>query len=72
MPIDSCVVDTNILLRIARYPAPQHEIIRNAVAKFKTNGTALFYTQQSIVELWNVMTARAGRPLPHVTPLARH
>jgi len=62
MAIDSCLVDTNILLRIARYPAPQHEVIRNAVAKLKTNGTALFYTQQNIAELWNVMTARAVAP----------
>lgn len=56
MAIDSCLVDTNILLRIAKYPVPQNELIRNAVAKLKTDGATLHYTQQNIAELWNVMT----------------
>ncbi len=59
--IHSCLVDTNVLLRIARYSAPQHQLIQNAVAKLKIDGTSLHYTQQNIAELWNVMTRPTAR-----------
>ena len=61
MKIDSCLLDTNILLRIARPSVPEYQIISTALAKLATNGTSLHYTQQNIAELWNVMT----RPAEH-------
>ncbi len=56
MPIPSCLVDTNILLRIARRSDLQHKLIDAALAKLALAGTALHYTHQNIAELWNVMT----------------
>jgi predicted nucleic acid-binding protein len=58
MMIDSCLLDTNILLRIARPSVPEYQIISTAVAKLAETGTSLHYTQQNIAELWNVMTRR--------------
>jgi predicted nucleic acid-binding protein len=56
MDISSCLVDTNILLRIARRSDPQHKLVDGAVAKLALAGTTLHYTHQNIAELWNVMT----------------
>ena len=61
MAIDSCLVDTNILLRIARRSDPQHKLIDAALAKLSLSGTTLYYTHQNIAELWNVMTRPATR-----------
>jgi hypothetical protein len=55
MAIASCLIDTNILLRIARLSDPQHNLICATVAKLADEGTALYYTHQNIAELWNVM-----------------
>lgn len=59
MAIASCLVDTNILLRIARRFDPQHKTVDSALARLAEQGTILHYTHQNIAELWNVMT----RPL---------
>src|ERR1700693_1593990 len=56
MAIPSCLVDTNILLRIARRSDPQHKLIDTALAKLASEGTTLHYTHQNIAELWNAMT----------------
>ncbi len=61
MVIASCLVDTNILLRIARRSDPQHKLIDAAVAKLALEGTTLLYTHQNIAELWNVMTRPVAR-----------
>jgi predicted nucleic acid-binding protein len=61
MAIASCLVDTNILLRIARRSDPQHQLIDDALAKLALEGTDLHYTHQNIAELWNVMTRPATR-----------
>ena len=61
MAIASCLVDTNILLRIARRSDPQHKLIDAALAKLSLAGTTLHYTHQNIAELWNVMTRPAAR-----------
>ena len=61
MAIASCLVDTNVLLRLARKPDPQYQIVNSAVARLLTQGTALFYTMQNIAELWNVMTRPVHR-----------
>ncbi len=59
MAIASCLVDTNVLLRIARRADPQHRVIDSAIAKLAVGGASLYFTHQNIAELWNAMT----RPL---------
>ena len=56
MAIASCLVDTNILLRIARRSDPQHKTVDKALERLAEQGTTLHYTFQNIAELWNVMT----------------
>src|SRR5258708_3776134 len=56
MAIDSCLVDTNILLRISRRSDPQHKLVDAALAQLAGQGTTLLYTHQNIAELWNAMT----------------
>jgi predicted nucleic acid-binding protein len=56
MVIGSCVVDTNILLRITRRSDPHHQLVDKALAQLVCQGTTLHYTHQNIAELWNVMT----------------
>lgn len=59
MDIASCLVDTNILLRMTRRSDPQHQMVDSALARLASEGTILHYTHQNIAELWNAMT----RPL---------
>ena len=61
MAIASCLVDTNILLRITRRSDPQHRIVDTALARLAGQGATLYYTHQNIAELWNAMT----RPVAH-------
>jgi predicted nucleic acid-binding protein len=61
MAIASCLVDTNVLLRITRRTDPQHELVETALAKLVGQGTVLYYTHQNIAEMWNVMTRPTGR-----------
>ncbi|MGC1415296.1 MAG: PIN domain-containing protein [Candidatus Acidiferrum sp.] len=61
MAIASCLVDTNILLRMTRRSDPQHNVVDNALAKLAGQGTALHYTHQNIAELWNTMTRPIAR-----------
>ncbi len=56
MAIVSCLVDTNILVRIARRLDPQHKSVDKALARLAEQDTMLHYTHQNIAELWNVMT----------------
>lgn len=61
MAIASCLVDTNILLRIARRSDPQHKLVDTALARLAEQGTTLYYTHQNIAELWNAMTRPVER-----------
>ena len=61
MAIASCLVDTNILLRITSRSDPQHSIVDAALAKLAGDGTDLYYTFQNIAEFWNVMTRPLAR-----------
>src|SRR6266481_7887111 len=56
MEIASCLIDTNILLRISRRSDPQHKLVDSALARVAGQGTTLCYTPQNIAELWNAMT----------------
>jgi predicted nucleic acid-binding protein len=59
MAIASCLVDTNILLRMTRRSDPQHQLVDSALAQLAGQDTIFHYTHQNIAELWNAMT----RPL---------
>jgi predicted nucleic acid-binding protein len=59
MAISSCLVDTNVLLRMTRRSDPQHQVVDAALAQLAGQGAILHYTHQNIAELWNAMT----RPL---------
>ncbi len=61
MAIASCLVDTNILLRISRHADTQHKIVDTALARLAEQGTILCYTIQNIAEFWNAMTRPIGR-----------
>lgn len=61
MVIPSCVVDTNVLLRMTRRSDPQHQVVDAALAKLASQGTRLQYTHQNIAELWNAMTRPTAR-----------
>jgi predicted nucleic acid-binding protein len=61
MAIASCLVDTNILLRITRRSDPQHKIVDTALARLAGDATTLYYTHQNIAELWNAMTRPVAR-----------
>lgn len=61
MAIASCLVDTNILLRMTRRSDPQHQIVDAALAQLAGQGTILHYTHQNIAELWNAMTRPLAR-----------
>jgi predicted nucleic acid-binding protein len=60
MAIPSCLVDTNILLRISRRSDPQQRLVDAALHRLANAGTTFFYTHQNIAELWNVMTRPAA------------
>lgn len=61
MAIPSCLLDTNILLRMTRRSDPQHQLVDSALARLALQGTVLHHTHQNIAELWNAMT----RPIAH-------
>lgn len=61
MAIASCLVDTNILLRMTRRSDPQHQIVDAALAQLAGQGTVFHYTHQNIAELWNAMTRPRNR-----------
>lgn len=61
MAISSCLVDTNILLRMTRRSDPEHEIVSRAVTRLASDRTSLCYTHRNIAELWNAMTRPLAR-----------
>jgi predicted nucleic acid-binding protein len=61
MTIASCLVDTNILLRMTRRSDPQHLVVDAALARLASRETALCYTHQNVAELWNAMTRPLNR-----------
>lgn len=56
MSFDSCLVDTNVLLRIPNRADTRHQSVDAALSKLAVQGTALYYTHQNIAEFWNAMT----------------
>jgi predicted nucleic acid-binding protein len=56
MAIASCLVDTNVLLRMTRRSDPEHQLVDEALARLASQSTTLHYTHQNVAELWNAMT----------------
>jgi predicted nucleic acid-binding protein len=56
MHLDSCLIDTNILIRTIRRQGSSYPEVSGAVDRLISAGTPLFYTHQNIAEMWNVMT----------------
>ena len=56
MAISSCLVDSNVLLRLALRDSPDHRVVRTAVASLQSGNAQLFFTHQNISEFWNVAT----------------
>jgi len=52
----SCLVDTNILLRLAETNSPMNAIARRSVVTFKQQGLELHIAPQNIIEFWVVAT----------------
>ena len=56
---NTCLLDSNILLRISKSNDPQHTAISHALRVLVGRGTRLCYTSQTFGEFWNAST----RPL---------
>ena len=61
MDIVSCLIDTNILLRIASRSDPQHNLTDAALLRLAMASATFYYTHQNIAELWNVITRPIAR-----------
>ena len=61
MALTSCLVDTNILLRVASRSGAEHPMVDRALAHLAEQGTILHYTLQNMAEFWNVMTRPKAR-----------
>ncbi len=48
MPAPAHLIDTNILLRIARRDDPDHGVVDTALARLIEAGAVLYYTHQNI------------------------
>lgn len=51
MPISSCLVDTNILLRMTKRADPFHQVIGTALTKLASDRCRLYFAHQNIAEL---------------------
>jgi predicted nucleic acid-binding protein len=61
MALVSCLVDTNVLLRVASRSGAEHPMVDKALAHLAEQGTILCYTLQNMAEFWNVMTRPKAR-----------
>jgi hypothetical protein len=66
------LIDSNILLRIARRGNPDHVIVDAALARLAGDGAILYYTLQNIAEFWNVRADADGRRSPGTGDRKRH
>src|SRR6266436_4600607 len=54
------LVDTGILLRLLDRADPQHQDIRSALRRLRSQGDTLVVATQNIAEFWNVCTRPAA------------
>lgn len=52
----SCLLDTNILVRLTKRDSPEFSSIREALRILDRGKNRLCYTSQNLVEFWNVST----------------
>lgn len=57
----NCLVDTNVLLRIAQIDHPQFNTASNAVESLRQQGETLVIAPQNLVEAWAVATRPVER-----------
>lgn len=57
----SYLIDTNILLRLARKLDAQYPLVKAAINQLESRRSALHFSVQNIVEFWNVCTRPADR-----------
>jgi predicted nucleic acid-binding protein len=57
----TCLVDTNVLLRIPKRSDPHHLAVDRALSTLTIQGVTLYYTHQNIAEFWNTMTRPQSR-----------
>jgi predicted nucleic acid-binding protein len=60
MSVEECLIDTNVLLRMARRTDPRYPEAYSALSQLSEQGI-LYFTHQNIAELWNALT----RPVTH-------
>ncbi len=61
MPAPAHLIDSNILLRIARRDAPDHAMVDAALVRLVGDEAVLYFTHQNIAEFWNVATRPVDR-----------
>jgi predicted nucleic acid-binding protein len=61
MAIPSCLIDTNILLRMTRRADPEYKLVDTALSRLASQHTILHYTHQNVAELWNTLTRPLAR-----------
>ena len=55
------LIDTNVLLRVARHTDENHPIVQAAVRELQANDHLLQTTLQNFAEFWNVLTRPTNR-----------
>jgi predicted nucleic acid-binding protein len=55
------LIDTNILVRLARVVDPQHQLVQTAIDNLNLQGVELCFSLQNIAEFWNVCTRPSER-----------
>jgi predicted nucleic acid-binding protein len=65
-----CLVDTNILLRLANPDTEGHYICEAAIRRLQDRGVQLYFTLQNAAEFWNVSTRPITRNGQGLTPEA--
>jgi predicted nucleic acid-binding protein len=60
-PVAGYLIDTNVLLRLARAADPQHDLVQAAINELDRQDADFFFTLQNIAEFWNVCTRPAAR-----------
>lgn len=54
-----CLLDSNILIRLAQPSDPLHKSMRRAVRRLRQQGASLYVLPQNLAEFWNVCTRPA-------------
>lgn len=59
--VTACLVDTNVLLRLARPNDPSYSSVQQAVFRLRAAETKFYVSMQNITEFWNVCTRPAAQ-----------